>query len=133
MADLNIGPLRPCLEIGRKPGKTKIVPNGIRIIALLPNPRGTDAGNEQVTIGNSTKESVNLRGWKLIDRAGNMFSLDGKIDSKKSLLVTMREPTMPLNNNGDEVLLVDTENVARSRVRYTMEQVRSGVLLQFAK
>ena len=111
----------------------KIVPNGISIVALLPNPKGTDAGNEQVTIGNSTNEPVNLKGWKLIDKAGNVFLLEGKIDPRKSLIVTMTESTMPLNNNGDVVLLTDADSVGRSRVSYTENQVRAGVTLRFAK
>ena len=111
----------------------KVVPNGVRIVALLPNPKGTDAGNEQVTIANSTDEPVNLRGWKLIDKAGNVFLLEGKVDARESLLVTMRESTMPLNNNGDEVVLMDAESVGRSRVSYTAVQVRAGVVLRFAK
>jgi endonuclease YncB( thermonuclease family) len=114
-------------------GDIKIVPNGVRIVALLPNPTGRDAGNEQVTIGNSTDEPVNLRGWKLIDRAGNVFPLDGKIDPRESLIVTMTESTMPLNNNGDEVLLIGADGVGRSRVTYSERQVRSGVTLRFAK
>jgi len=111
----------------------KVVPNGVRIVALLPNPKGTDAGNEQGTIGNSTDESVNLRGWKLIDKAGNEFPLDGKVDSGKSLIVTMTESTMPLNNNGDEVLLIGADGVGRSRVSYSESQVRSGVTLRFGR
>ena len=111
----------------------KVVPNGVSIIALLPNPKGTDAGSEQVTIANSTNEPVNLRGWKLIDKAGNVFLLEGKVGSRKSLIVTMTESTMPLNNNGDEVLLIDDDRVGRSRVSYAESLVRSGVTLRFAK
>jgi hypothetical protein len=59
-------------------GDIKVVPNGVKIVALLPNPQGTDAGNEQVTIANSTNKSVTLQDWKLIDKAGNgVRQLDG--------------------------------------------------------
>ena len=109
--------------------KIKVVPNGIKIVALLPNPKGVDAGREQVTIANSTNEPLNLRGWKLVDRANNEFALAGKVAAKKSLVVTMTESTMPLNNNGDEVLLLDAKKVVRSQVWYTADQVRSGVTL----
>jgi len=113
--------------------KIKVVPNGFRIVALLPNPKGMDAGNEQVTFENSTNEPVNLRGWKLIDRAGNVFLLTGKVEPRTSLIVTMRESSMPLNNNGDVVVLVDADGVGRSRVSYAERQVRVGVTLRFAK
>jgi hypothetical protein len=111
----------------------KVVPNGVRIVALLPNPKGIDAGSEQVTIENSTNQAVNLRGWKLLDKAGNLYSLAGTVEPGKPLIVTMRQATMPLNNNGDEVLLTDADNVGRSRVGYAESQVRSGVTLRFAK
>ena len=35
-------------------GSTPVVPNGVSIAALLPNPDGRDEGNEQVTIRNGT-------------------------------------------------------------------------------
>jgi endonuclease YncB( thermonuclease family) len=107
----------------------KVVPNGIKIVALLPNPKGLDAGNEQVTIANSRNDSLILRGWKLVDRAGNEFALAGTVAAKKSLVLTMTESTMPLNNNGDEILLIDAQKVVRSQVWYTKDQVRSGVTL----
>ena len=39
-----------------------VVPNGVEIVALLPNPNGTDEGNEQVTISNTTDQDVDLVG-----------------------------------------------------------------------
>jgi hypothetical protein len=69
----------------------------------------------------------------LIDKAGNVFPLDGKVGSGKSLIVTMTESTMPLNNNGDEVLLIGADGVGRSRVTYSESQVRMGVTLRFAR
>jgi endonuclease YncB( thermonuclease family) len=111
----------------------KVKQNGVSIAALLPNPKGKDAGNEQVTVGNSTNKPVDLRGWKLIDKAGNVYSLTGSVEPRMPLVVTMTKSTMPLNNNGDEVLLIDHDDVVRSRVTYTGEQVRAGVTLRFAK
>ncbi len=108
----------------------EVIPNGVRIVALLPNPAGEDAGNEQVTVENSTDVVVNLSGWKLIDKAGNVFLLSGRIEPQKTLIVTMTEATMPLNNNGDTVILVDSEGVGRSRVSYSESQVRSGNVIQ---
>ena len=111
----------------------KIVPNGVKIVALLPNPQGTDAGNEQVTIWNATNKSVKLQGWKLIDKAGNVFLLAGTVEPGKHLIVTMTDATMPLNNNGDDVVLVDPDGVGRSKVSYEADQVRPGVTLRFGR
>ena len=107
----------------------KIVPNGVRIVAFLPNPEGKDAGNERVTIANATKNSTDLDGWKLIDKAGNVFLLLGGVKAGKALDMTMNEATMPLNNNGDTVVLIDPTGVGRSRVSYTASEVRSGVVI----
>ena len=113
------------------PNKIAIVANGVSILALLPNPAGDDAGSEQVTIGNSTDEAVYISGWKLIDKAGNVFLLSGSVEPKKSLVLTMTETTMPLNNNGDTVVMIDMEGVGRSRVSYSASQVRSGHVIRF--
>ncbi len=112
------------------PSEIKVVANGVEIVALLPNPAGEDAGNEQVTIENSGNVAVDLSKWKLIDKAGNAFLLSGRIGARKSAVVTMTEASMPLNNNGDTLVLVDSEGVGRSRVSYSEQQVRSGVVIQ---
>ena len=115
------------------PNLKEIVPNGVSVVAVLPNPAGEDAGHEKVTINNSTKTVVDLDGWKLIDKAGNAFLLSGKIEAGKSLEITMTEATMPLNNNGDTVLLIDGDGTGRSRVSYDKSHVQSGLVIRFAK
>ena len=122
----------------RKKGKqpaldTKAIPNGVEIIALLPNPKGPDKGHEQVVIANRNKAAVDLDKWKFQDRAGNVFLLLVKVPGHGRLLVTMTEPTMPLNNDGDEVLLIDPEGVVRSRVAYSKDEVRSGKWVVFGQ
>ena len=115
------------------PSEVKVVPNGVAIVALLPNPNGTDAGHEQITIGNSTGEIVKLDGWKLIDKAGNVYLLSGRVEAGKSLVVTMTEATMPLNNNGDTVALIGPDGVGRSRVSYLGSQARSGAVIRIGQ
>ena len=41
--------------------------------------------------------------------------------------IVMTTAIMPLNNNGDRVLLIDPTGVVRSRVAYIGEQVQVGV------
>ena len=67
----------------------------VRIVALLPNPAGTDAGNEQVTIRNDSASGVNLAGWVLRDRAGNEFALGGMVQTADALVITMGVFSMP--------------------------------------
>lgn len=103
-----------------------VVPNGVEIVSLLPNPDGRDEGNEKVTIMNSTNGNVDLEGWKLLDRAGNRFRLSGKVSAGRGTTITLDPPTMPLNNDGDAILLMDADGVPVCRVTYSEKQVRSG-------
>lgn len=84
-------------------------------------------------IRNGTKRDVDLRGWRLRDRSGNQYPLAGAIAAGQAATITMTEATMPLNNDGDEEVLVDDTGVGRSRVAYTAEQVRSGAAIRFVK
>lgn len=57
---------------------------------------------------------------------GTGFQLAGKVAAGRAKTVTMAPPTMPLNNDGDEVPLIDPAGVVRCRVEYTGQQVRIG-------
>jgi hypothetical protein len=103
----------------------------VQILSLLPNPDGPDEGREEVTIGNGTAEEVNLAGWVLRDRAGNRFMLTGLVPAEQSLTITMREFSMPLNNSGDDVSLIDLQGHIRHHVSYTAAQAASGAVVTF--
>jgi hypothetical protein len=103
----------------------------VRILSLLPNPEGADEGREQVTIGNGTAEAVNLAGWMLRDRAGNRFALTGSVPVQQQLTITMREFSMPLNNSGDDVSLIDPQGQVRDHVSYSAAQAPPGQMVTF--
>jgi hypothetical protein len=103
----------------------------VRIRALLSNPDGPDDGREQVTIGNETADEVNLVGWMLRDRAGNRFTLSGVIPAQQQLTLTMQEFSMPLNNSGDDVSLIDPQGQVRDHVSYSAAQAPPGQLVTF--
>jgi endonuclease YncB( thermonuclease family) len=110
---------------------SRIEPNGVEIIALLPNPAGPDRGHEEVTLANSTAEEINLVGWKLRDRAGNQFSLSGTIPAMSKRVIQMTDPSMPLNNDGDDLFLIDGSGAVRIRVSYSENQVAEGRQIEF--
>jgi hypothetical protein len=101
----------------------------VRILSLLPNPEGPDEGREQVALGNGTADAVDLAGWLLRDRAGNRFALDGIIPAREQLTITMRAFSMPLNNSGDDVSLIDPQGQVRHHVSYTAVQAGSGTVV----
>ncbi len=102
---------------------------GVRIASLLPNPAGEDAGHEEITIANGTTTALDLTGWTLRDRGQNVFALGGDLAAGSARTVTLSPNTMPLNNSGDEVFLVDQNGMIRHKVTYAAGQVQSGVVL----
>jgi hypothetical protein len=86
-----------------------------------------------VTIGNGTAEDedVDLTGWILRDRAGNRFALTGIVAAQQHLTIMMREFSMPLNNSGDDVSLLDLHRQIRHHVSYTATQAQAGNVVAF--
>jgi endonuclease YncB( thermonuclease family) len=112
---------------------SRVEPNGVEIVALLPNPVGPDRGHEEVTLANTTAQEINLDGWKLRDRAGNQFSLSGAIPATARRVIQMTDPSMPLNNDGDDVFLIDGTGAVRSKVSYSDSQVADGRQIKFQR
>jgi endonuclease/exonuclease/phosphatase family metal-dependent hydrolase len=106
-------------------------PSGVRIVSLLPNPNGTDAGREEVVIANSTQASVNLSGWKLKDRTGNQFALSGSVAAGGRVTIILPANNLPLNNDGDDVILLDPQGQVKHQVSYTGSQAQSGQTIVF--
>lgn len=104
---------------------------GVRIVGLLPNPDGQDAGNEVVTLRNSGASAVDLSGWRLRDRAGNEFHLSGTIPGDGERRIVMQEFSMPLNNSGDRISLIDQQQDLAHFVEYQGVQVIPGQEIRF--
>lgn len=102
----------------------------VRITGLLPDPVGSDAGHEQVTLHNLTGGEVDLGGWKLMDRADNAFALFGTIPANATRTITMTAFTMPLTQSGDTVRLFQGD-VERHRVSYDGSAVVAGQTITF--
>jgi len=105
--------------------------SGLQVAGLLPDPAGPDNGREQVVLRNTTGTALNLSGWVLRDRAQNEFALSGTVGGNAMLTITMAQFTMPLNNSGDEVFLIDPQGVIRHHVQYDAAQVQPGVVITF--
>jgi len=104
-------------------------PTGIKIVALLPNPAGPDDGKEEVTIGNFQTTDLNLTGFTLRDKANNTFPLAGMVPALGKLTIVMTSNSMPLNNNGDEVTLLDPQGTPKDKVSYTAANAQSGKVI----
>jgi endonuclease/exonuclease/phosphatase family metal-dependent hydrolase len=106
----------------------------VKIFSLLPNPTGNDPGREEVTIINLTSSPLSLAGWKLRDAntpTPNEFALSGTVPANGKLTVVMASNTMPLNNGGDSVSLVDPQGNVRHQVSYASSQATPGRVIIF--
>lgn len=98
----------------------------VMIARLLPDPRGKDAGRETITI-KARGAAADLSGWKVKDKANHEFKLNGVVEDEKTFRVT----SVPLNNNGDIISLIDNHEREVHRVRYTADDVVPGKELEF--
>lgn len=104
---------------------------GVRIVSALPNPAGGDAGHEAVTIGNFDAGDLDLGGWELRDRANNRYALSGTVPRGDRRTLVMETNSMPLNNGGDEIRLIDPNGRERDRVSYSGTDAASGHVVEF--
>ena len=93
------------LETNGSTGGSLETDSAVVILALLPNPSGSDTGNEKVILGNQSTSSQSLEGWSLADDDDGSYSLDGMtIEPGGSLTVTL-DDNLLLGNSGDTVSL----------------------------
>lgn len=98
------------------------------ISSVLPNPVGNDEQLEQITIGNKGTAAVSLIGWTLKDRAGDTWLLNGSIAPNQSRTFRRNGQAMTLNNAGDEIVLLNTEQVEQDRFSYDVSN--EGAVIQ---
>ena len=122
-------PVTAVFTFGDEPMESPVL-----ITGLLPNPVGVDAGNETVTLKNSTSATVSLDGWVLKDKGQKTLSLDGKsIAAGDELRITIPrgDGVITLTNTGDTISLLDSTAAVASRVTYTESEARSGNEIAF--
>jgi len=86
------------------------------IIAIMPNPRGTDEGGESIVLGNRSQEKLSLEGWSLHDDDGGTFKLTGSIEAGASRSIVLDEK-LQLSNTGDTVWLqTPTQRIAHAAI-----------------
>ena len=103
----------------------------VKISGLLPNPEGSDAGNESITISNTGSVDTQLDGWKLLDLSNNSFELSGTLPASENLKIDLPSGKLPLNNTGDEIRLLDADGKLRDVVQYSESDVAVGQAIEF--
>jgi hypothetical protein len=113
-------------------GTTQPVAAGdVLIVAALPNPVGTDFGQESVTLVNTTAEPVDLAGWSLGDAVGGPQTLSGVLTAGADVRVVLGS-AVRLGNQGDTIALADGGQVI-DQVAYQQNDVRAGRTICFGR
>ncbi|KKR21248.1 MAG: Cell surface protein [Candidatus Moranbacteria bacterium GW2011_GWA2_39_41] len=99
----------------------------VEIIGLLPNPLGTDSGQEWLEIKNNDQEIVNLKGWKLATGKTNLLNHpikdDFEIAPGKSAQLTRENAFFTLNNQAMKLELRYPDGKTADRVSYAKEKI----------
>ncbi len=101
-------------------------------MAALPDPLGTDLGQETVTVLNTTASSVELAGWSLVDAAGTRNNLAGTLAGGAVLQVHL-DAGLQLANKGDALVLIDATGGTIDQVTYEEREVRPGRTICFGR
>ncbi|MGK7896615.1 MAG: thermonuclease family protein [Xenococcus sp. (in: cyanobacteria)] len=96
----------------------EIVDNEVRILELVPNPSGQDAGEEKFIIGNGTSLTVSIEEWTLQDDDGGRFVLKGELEPNSSRTFVIINSNLVLNNNGDNLTLQDADGTIVQTISY---------------
>ena len=103
----------------------------LKISGLLPNPEGSDDDSEAVILLNQGSSPQSLDGWKLRDRANHVFELSGSIGANAEKEIVLPGRSMPLNNDGDTVELLNPDGLVVHQVSCEDEDVKKGIYVEF--
>jgi exonuclease III len=100
----------------------------IAIRKVLPNPSGPDAGHETITVEN-LGDAIAITGWMFRDAANNTFVIPaGTTLGPGETVISLRENTMPLNNKGDTITLLNEQGrQIGPAFSYTQSDVQPGL------
>lgn len=103
----------------------------VRIVAALVNPTGPDGGRETITLLNATRQAINLKGWKILNREAHEHRLSGTLRPHAPLVVRLPEK-LALGNNGGTITLLNDQGLKVHGVSYTQTEAdREGRQLVF--
>lgn len=87
--------------------------NQVKITELLPNPIGSDSGNEWVELFNNSTQSINLNGWKI--KSSAKTTTLKPLELKQYSYVTI---PIQLKNTSNTVILMTPEGAINTQVQY---------------
>ncbi len=110
---IDVGPIEP-------PVPTEVTDPIVYIERVLVNPAGEDPGKEVVVLGNTTTSSVNLTGWRIVDKSNHVEILPSmKLPPGESCLVKLSGKGAQLGNKGGTIRLEDPSKIQVHAVSYS--------------
>lgn len=107
----------------------------VRIVAALVNPPGEDAGKETITLKNTTRATIHLDNWMIVDKNRRYEVLqDIKLSGGTSRKVRLSGTGAQLSNKGGTISLLNPDGIKIDGVAYSKSQVarrRAGKELKF--
>ena len=98
----------------------------IFISAAMVNPKGTDHGNEWISLLNLGNTTVDINGWKLVDNSNKTRVIDNIVLAPGESAVINNVLPLQLGNNGDVIKLFDVNGARIDWVNYSKRMVRNG-------
>jgi len=94
----------------------------IKIIAINPNPKGSDSKNETITLTNKSKKKVNLLGWSIATGVKNLYNhpirKDFALKAGTSKILTKKFCAFTLNNTQAKIELRDPTGHVVQKIKY---------------
>lgn len=105
----------------------------VRITAALVNPVGDDPGRETVTLQNMGPTSIDLAGWRLVDKNSKHFEISSVVlPGGGAQTIVLPKNSMELSNRGGSIRLVDRTGHSVHAVMYSKAQAQAeGVTIVF--
>jgi uncharacterized protein YukJ len=98
----------------------------------LVNPAGDDPGKEIVVIGNTTVTTVDLTGWRLLDKNAAAEALPGLLlPAGSSVLIELSGSGAQLSNNGGTIRLLNPSGVLVHAVSYSKTDAVENRFVRF--
>lgn len=101
----------------------------LRIIAILPNPIGTDRENEVVYLFNGSSSAILLDKWVLMDSKDRKEVFTTTIAPNAMSHIKLRQARLP--NRGGSLALKDNTGKIVDEITYEKSQVKPGQLIIF--
>jgi uncharacterized protein YukJ len=98
----------------------------VKIVAALVNPRGSDPGQESVTLLNTSSQAVELEGWQLADRNKQKEVLAKQtLAPGQTTRIKLSGQGAQLSNQGGIISLLNPAGIKIDGVAYTAQQAQS--------